>query len=227
MQKHINQNTVIADTRECQFARVQMPNPTPGATPKIVEIIGVRPRFDEKEFYPWTILRGEQYLPCSKRRASETFTRLFEASQKAEEMNITLREYIKQNPDWNKRIFKGKEEVIEEAAPVVEEEKPAMSIEDVAKEMGVSVGQIELFKAIINETSFEYDEENNDGYIDDASLNPLIASKRNGGFLTQIKKNDFIIMVREFLSPGNEGYWITVTEKGKKIADMLNLYVGA
>ena len=136
MQKYINQNTVIADTRECQFARVQMPNPNPEATPKIVEIIGVRPRFDEKEFYPWTILRGEQYLPCSKRRASETFTRLFEANQKAEEMNITLREYIKQNPDWNKRIFKGKEEVIEEAAPVVEEEKPAMSVEDVAKEMG-------------------------------------------------------------------------------------------
>lgn len=227
MQKYINQNTVIADTRECQFARVQMPNPNPEATPKIVEIIGVRPRFDEKEFYPWTILRGEQYLPCSKRRASETFTRLFEASQKAEEMNISLREYIKQNPDWNKRTFKSKEEVIEEAAPVVEEEKPAMSVEDVAKEMGVSVGQIELFKSIINETSFEYDEDTNDGYIDDASLNPLIASKRNGGFLTQLKKNDFIIMAREFLSPGNEGYWITVTEKGKKIADMLNLYVGA
>ena len=225
MQKYINQNTVIADTRECQFARVQMPNPNPEDTPKIVEIIGVRPRFDEKEFYPWTILRGEQYLPCSKRRASETFTRLFEASQKAEEMNITLREYIKQNPEWNKRSFKTKEEAIEEAAPV-EEEKPAMSIEDVAKEMGVSVGQIELFKAIINETSFEYDEDTNDGYIDDASLNPLIASKRNGGYLTQIKKNDFIIMAREFLSPGNEGYWITVTEKGKKIADMLNLYVG-
>lgn len=225
MQKYINQNTVIADTRECQFARVQMPNPNPEATPKIVEIIGVRPRFDEKEFYPWTILRGEQYLPCSKRRVSETFTRLFEASQKAEEMKITLREYIKQNPDWNKRTFKGKEEVIEEVAPV-EEEKPAMSVEDVAKEMGVSVGQIELFKAIINETSFEYDEDTNDGYIDDASLNPLIASRSNGGFLTQIKKNDFIIMAREFLSPGNEGYWITVTEKGKKIADMLNLYVG-
>lgn len=225
MQKYINQNTVIADTRECQFARVQMPNPNPEATPKIVEIIGVRPRFDEKEFYPWTILRGEQYLPCSKRRVSETFTRLFEASQKAKEMNITLREYIKQNPEWNKRTFKGKEEVIEEAAPVVEE-KPAMSVEDVAKEMGVSVGQIELFKAIINETSFEYDEDTNDGYIDDASLNPLIASKRNGGLLTQIKKNDFLYMSHEFLSPGNEGYWITVTEKGKKIADMLNLYVG-
>lgn len=223
MQKYINHNTVIADTRECQFARVQMPNPNAEATPKIVEIIGVRPRFDEKEFYPWTILRGEQYLPCSKRRASETFTRLFEASQKAEEMNITLREYIKQNPDWNKRTFKTTEEVIEEVAPVVEE-KPAMSIEDVAKEMGVSVGQIELFKAIINETDFDHDCE--EGYIDDASLNPLIASKRNGGFLTQIKKNDFLYMSHEFLSPGNEGYWITVTEKGKQIADMLNLYVG-
>ena len=219
MHKHINQNTVIADTRDCQFARVQMPNPNPEATPKIVEIIGVRPRFDEKEFYPWTILRGEQYLPCNKRRASETFTRLFEAHEAAEKMNISLREYLKQNPNWNKRTRKAKEET-------VEEESTIMTVEEVAEKMGVSVGQIALFKAIINETSFEYDEDTNDGYIDDRSLNPLIASKSNGGYLTQLKKNNFLTMIREHINHDENGYWVTVNEKGKEAAEMLGLYVG-
>ena len=213
----------VRPAHECKMIRFE--------TAEGHEVIAVSLKYSGNIYYPWEVIRGEEHLPATKLARGRFFNKLMKAQEEAEKNNITLRRQLKNTPVvclTDEEEEAAPVEVIEEvAAPVVEEEKPAMSVEDVAKEMGVSVGQIELFKAIINETSFEYDEDTDDGYIDDASLNPLIASKSNGGYLTQIKKNGLLIMSHEFLSPGNEGYWVTVTEKGKKIADMLNLYIGA
>ena len=204
-------SVAVRPSHECKMIRFE--------TAEGHEVIAVSLKYSGSIYYPWEVIRGEEYLPASKLARGRFFNKLMKAQEEAEKNNITLRRQLKNTP-----VICLTEENEEEAAPEVEE-KPAMSIEDAAKEMGVSVGQLELFKSIINETDFDHDCE--EGYIDAASLNPIIASKRNGGFLTQLKKNDFLYMSHEFLSPGNEGYWITVTEKGKKIADMLNLYVGA
>ena len=213
-------SVAVRPAHECKMIRFE--------TAEGHEVIAVSLKYSGSIYYPWEVIRGEEHLPATKLARGRFFNKLMKAQEEAEKNNITLRRQLKNTPVvclTDEEEEAAPVEVIEEvAAPVVEEEKPAMSIEDVAKEMGVSVGQIGLFKAIINETDFDHDCE--EGYIDTTSLNPIIASKRNGGFLTQLKKNDFLYMSHEFLSPENEGYWVTVTEKGKKIADMLNLYVG-
>lgn len=190
----------VKPAHECNFIRLE--------TPEGNEILAVQVRYSKDAFYPWEVIRGEEYLPASKKARGVYFNNLLKAKQDADKSEITLRRQLKNTPV----LIESEEEAkSEEVAPV------ALSVDEVAKQMGISVGQVNLFAAIFNTLCFEY-EDTEDGYMTKEDMAGILLNKSNCGYLTNLKRNGIITVIDD-----DKGFWVSINEKGVKIAELLNL----
>lgn len=189
----------VKPAHECNFIRLE--------TPEGNEILAVQVRYSKDAFYPWEVIRGEEYLPASKKARGVYFNNLLKAKQDADKSEITLRRQLKNTPV----VIESEEAQPEEVAPVT------LSVEEVAKQMGISVGQVNLFASIFNTLCFEY-EDTEDGYMTKEDMAGILLNKSNCGYLTNLKRNGIITVIDD-----DKGFWVTINEKGEKIAELLNL----
>lgn len=190
----------VKPAHECNFIRLE--------TPEGNEILAVQVRYSKEAFYPWEVIRGEEYLPASKKARGIYFNNLLKAKLEADKSEITLKRQLKNTPV----VIESEEEAQpEEVAPV------ALSVDEVAKQMGISVGQVNLFAEIFKTLCFEY-EDTEDGYMTKEDMAGILLNKSNCGYLTNLKRNGIITVIDD-----DKGFWVSINEKGEKIAELLNL----
>lgn len=190
----------VKPAHECNFIRLE--------TPEGHEILAVQVRYSKEAFYPWEVIRGEEYLPATKKARGIYFNNLLKAKLEADKSEITLKRQLKNTPV----VIESEEEAQpEEVAPV------ALSVDEVAKQVGISVGQVNLFASIFTVLDFE-NEDTEDGYMTEDDLKNILQNKANCGYFTNLKRNEVIGVTAD-----GKGFWVSINEKGKKIAELLNL----
>lgn len=190
----------VKPAHECNFIRLE--------TPEGNEILAVQVRYSKDAFYPWEVIRGEEYLPATKKARGIYFNNLLKAKLEADKSEITLKRQLKNTPV----VIESEEEAQpEEVAPV------ALSVDEVAKQVGISVGQVNLFASIFTALDFEQ-EDTEDGYMSEEDMKNILQIKANCGYFTNLKRNEVIGVTAD-----GKGFWVSINEKGKKIAELLNL----
>ena len=190
----------VKPAHECNFIRLE--------TPEGHEILAVQVRYSKEAFYPWEVIRGEEYLPATKKARGIYFNNLLKAKLEADKSEITLKRQLKNTPV----LIESEEEAQPEEVATV-----ALTAEEVAKQVGISVGQVNLFASIFNTLCFEY-EDTEDGYMTKEDMAGILLNKSNCGYLTNLKRNNIITVIDD-----DKGFWVTINEKGEKIAELLNL----